>query len=105
LAEFWKKNIYIFFRCPQIPPIDEPPPLLKSSSAGLIKCPTTPITKPKTPPPPPPRRLELKKMVFTYAENKESKEVKEPPPSPLDESIDITLQTYKKKPASPSQVS
>jgi len=87
-----------YSRSPQNQP-NEHPPLLKSSSAGLIKCPTVTAV---TPPPPPPRRLELKRLEIKI--DSDYKEANEPPPSPLDESIDLTLQAYRKKPASPLQV-
>ncbi|CAB3369869.1 Hypothetical predicted protein [Cloeon dipterum] len=90
-------------RFPQTQP-QEPPPLLKSSSAGLIKCPTAPTDVPLTPPPPPPRKhFELPKLEIR--DPIDSTSTKETPPSPLDESIDQTLKEYRKKPASPLQFS
>lgn len=67
----------------------KPPPLLKSSSAGAIKSPLLPIKKIEIVTPPPMSKDKLD----------------DTPSSPLDESIDVTIQTYRKNPASPRQPS
>ncbi|XP_059472303.1 uncharacterized protein LOC132194809 isoform X3 [Neocloeon triangulifer] len=108
----WRKSVQKSasagaIRSPQTHEPQEPPPLLKSSSAGLIKCPVALTVEPLesqppstlTPPPPSRKHFELPKLEIKV--ESDLPPLKDPPPSPLDESIDQTLKEYRKKPASP----
>ncbi|KAF4519629.1 hypothetical protein B566_EDAN003797 [Ephemera danica] len=75
-------------RCPSASTIPqrEPPPLLKSSSAGAIKSPILP----------------LKRIPDIKISNEK---IDSEPSSPLDQSIDTTIQAYRKNTMSPKPVS